>query len=245
MTQDDSSIGHDFFLKTKYNRSSMPRGRLNLLHKPRTHKTYPKSEKISLPTELPDINPNFWDIVRLRRSQREFTSSLMTIKELSALLWASQGVTKNTGYFQFRSAPSAGALYPIETYLVVNNIESLHKGVFHYNVREHALEQLRAINASEPLARACLDQDWMMFANVVFIWTAMFERCTWKYSQRAYRYMSLDAGHIAHAVALSAVALGLGSCQVAAFYDGELNELLHIDGDQESALYVTAVGRVD
>lgn len=245
MAHDNRTIGHDFFQQTKYRRSRMPGGYLDWQRKPRPYKEYPDAERISLPTELPDIDLGLWDIVRLRRSAREFTSTPITLQQLAALLWASQGGTQQTPHFELRAAPSAGALYPIETYIAVNTVDSLKKGIYHYNVLEHALEPLRSGQVTEPLARACLDQDWMMFANVIFIWTAMFERCTWKYRQRAFRYISLDAGHIAHAVALAAVALDMGSCPIAAFYDEEVNALVQIDGEQESALYLTAVGRLD
>ena len=92
------------------------------------------------------------------------------------------------------------------------------------------------------ISRAALDQGMASEANVVFAWTAVFERSKWKYKQRAYRYIYLDAGHIAQNFALAAVSLGLGSCQIAALYDDEVNELLDVDGEEESILYLSAVG---
>ena len=88
-----------------------------------------------------------------------------------------------------------------------------------------------------------LDQRMAARANVVFIWTAIFQRSKWKYRQRAYRYCYLDAGHIVQNLALAAVALGLGSCQIAALYDDEVNALLGVDGVEESTIYMTVVGR--
>ena len=104
------------------------------------------------------------------------------------------------------------------------------------------LEQFRVGDFREATAHAALDQDMTYSANVVFIWTALFERSMWKYRQRAYRYVYLDAGHIAHSIALAAVALGKGSCQIAALFDDEVNSILEIDGEKESVLYMTVVG---
>ena len=131
----------------------------------------------------------------------------------------------------------------METYLVVNSVEGIEPGVYHYAVQDHALEQLRAGDFRQAITRAALDQGMAARANVVFVWTAVFPRSKWKYLQRAYRYVYLDAGHVAQNVALAAVALGLGSCQIAALYDDESNTLLGVDGMQESTIYMTVVGR--
>jgi SagB-type dehydrogenase family enzyme len=122
-------------------------------------------------------------------------------------------------------------------------VQGIEPGLYHYVVEGHELEQLRAGDLRQVVAQAALDQLVASRAGVVFIWTAIFERSQWKYKQRAYRYVYLDAGHIAQNVALGAVALGLGSCQIAAFYDKETNILLGVDGRDESAIYMTAVGK--
>jgi SagB-type dehydrogenase family enzyme len=179
--------------------------------------------------------------MRRRRSVRHFTDETVTKSELSQLLWAAQGITNPES--GIRTAPSAGALYPVETYLVVNAIEQIEPGVYHYAVDRHELEQLRAGDFRSPVAQSALDQEMAYHASVVFVWTAIFERSKWKYKQRAYRYIYLDAGHIAQNVALAAVALNLGSCQVGALYDDEVNALLGIDGTEESVVYMTVVGK--
>jgi SagB-type dehydrogenase family enzyme len=127
--------------------------------------------------------------------------------------------------------------------LVIHAVEGIESGVYHYSVEEHALEQLKTGDFRMDVARAALDQEIAYWASVVFVWTAIFERSKWKYRQRAYRYIYLDAGHIAQNVALGAVALGLGGCQVAALYDDEANTLLEVDGIKESTIYMTVVGR--
>jgi SagB-type dehydrogenase family enzyme len=178
-----------------------------------------------------------------RRSIRNFAREPLDPAELSQLLWAAQGVTREAVNWEFRAAPSAGALYPVETYLSVQNVSDLEPGIYHYSPRDHTLSILKEGDFRVNLAEAALDQDFLADAGVVFCWTAVFARSAWKYAERAYRYVYLDAGHIAQNVALAAVALGLGSCQVAALYDDEVNALLEVDGAEESILYLTAVGR--
>ena len=153
------------------------------------------------------------------------------------------GITRRERGYEFRTAPSAGALYPIETYLGVNAVDGVQPGIYHYSVRDHALEQVRKGALGVEVARAALDQAMCARAPLVFMWTAVFERSRWKYDERAYRYVYLDAGHIAQNMALAAVSLGLGSCQIAATYDDEVNELLGVDGEEESVLYMSVVGR--
>jgi SagB-type dehydrogenase family enzyme len=146
--------------------------------------------------------------------------------------------------YGLRTAPSAGALYPLELYLSVQNVSAIESGLYHYAVEPHQLEGLAKGDFRLRVARAALDQEMAYAASAVFIWTAVFERSKWKYRQRAYRYVYLDAGHSAQNLALAAVALGLGSCQIAAIYDDEANELLGVDGVTESTIYMTAVGKV-
>jgi len=157
-------------------------------------------------------------------------------------LWATQGITRRIHGHAFRTAPSAGALYPVETYLSLFNIENIEPGIYHYAVETHELERLQSGDFRRKTAQAALDQDMAFAANAVFIWTAVFPRSKWKYKQRAYRYVYLDAGHIAGNLTLAAVALGLGSCQIAALYDDEANALLGIEGEKESVLYMSVLG---
>jgi SagB-type dehydrogenase family enzyme len=159
-----------------------------------------------------------------------------------ALLWASTGIQRTERDYEFRTVPSAGALYPIETYVVANNVEDLEKAVYHYNIRTHSLEELNTGDFGEEMAHAALGQKMCADAAVVLVWTAMFDRSKWKYAQRAYRYVYLDAGHIAQNLALSATSIGLGSCQIGAFFDDEVNQIIGADGVEESVLYLSVVG---
>jgi len=183
-----------------------------------------------------------WEAVYRRRSVRNFSDKPIEKDVLSQLLWATQGITAESMGFEFRAAPSAGALYPVETYLVIHNVKEIEPGIYHYDVENHELEQVKAGDFRDAAARAALDQDMAYSANVVFVWTAVFERSKWKYSQRAFRYVYLDAGHIAQNLALAAVSFGLGSCQIGALYDEEVNSLLDVDEEEESIVYMTVVG---
>jgi SagB-type dehydrogenase family enzyme len=145
--------------------------------------------------------------------------------------------------FAFRTAPSAGGLFPVEHYVVANSVSGLDPGVYHYAVLDEALELLRSGDQRLAVAHAALDQTIAAEADAVFVWTAVLERSRWKYGQRFARYIFLDAGHIAENVALAAVALGLGSCQIAAFFDDEAAALLGVDEGEEPVVYMTTVGR--
>ena len=162
-------------------------------------------------------------------------------KSRSAASWASTGISRRQTGYEFRTAPSAGALYPIETYLSVQNIEGIEQGIYHYAIPDHTLELLDEGDFSTDVARAALDQQMCADAAVVFIWTAIFQRSKWKYKQRAYRYIYLDAGHIAENLALAATARDLASCHIAAIYDDEANDIIDVDGTEESTIYMTAI----
>jgi SagB-type dehydrogenase family enzyme len=238
-----SGIGDNFQQETKYQRGHLPGGRLDWASKPATYKRYPSVPKVALSPPQTEGGAPIWNVLGKRRSVRRFQDTPLQEAALSQLLWAAQGITWASRGFGFRAAPSAGALYPVETYLVIHAVEGIEPGVYHYAVEKHELDQLKTGDFRIDIAQAALDQDVAYRANVVFVWTAVVERSKWKYRQRAYRYIYLDAGHIAQNVALGAVALGLGSCQVAALYDDEVNTLLGVDGVEESAIYMTVVGK--
>jgi SagB-type dehydrogenase family enzyme len=237
-------IGDLYQQSTKLDRQELTGGQLDWDNKPATFKLYPSAKRQPLSEPQDQGGPAIWSLLAERRSIRRFAGTALTEKELSQLLWASQGITARSRGYSFRTAPSAGALYPVETYLVVHSVHGVEPGAYHYAVEQHSLEQLRKGDFRLDIARAALDQSTAAQGSVVFVWTGVFVRSKWKYHQRAYRYVYLDTGHIAQNLALAAVALGLGSCQIAALYDDEVNALLEIDGADESALYMTAVGRL-
>jgi SagB-type dehydrogenase family enzyme len=237
------STGDLFQKETQYIRGK-PGGSPLLWHsKPEVYKFYPDAPKLKLDVPQKKGGMPLWEVIKRRRSLRNFKDIPLKRNVISQLLWAIQGITHESIGFEFRASPSAGALYPIETYLVIHNAEEIESGIYHYGVQNHELEQLKKGDFREAVARAALDQDMAYSASAVIIWTAVFQRSKWKYDQRAYRYVYLDAGHIAQNLALAAVSLDLGACQIGALYDEEVNALLGIDGEEESVIYMTVVGQ--
>jgi SagB-type dehydrogenase family enzyme len=236
-------VGDDFLKSTKYERGNLPGHYLDFSTKPPTYKTYPSAKHVELPP--PDVTdgPGLWDTMRTRRSVRAYTQDPMSLEDFSQILWATQGLTARVGEHGLRTSPSAGALYPIETYLCVNRVDSIEKGLYHYDVEGHTLELLKEGDYAKEVKAGALDQQVAERASVVFIWSAVFERSKWKYLQRAYRYVFLDAAHIAQNLALAAQGLGLGSCQIGALYDDDLNRLLELEPDEESVIYMSSVGK--
>jgi len=234
-------IGDEFQIQTKHTRKNLG-GYLDWSKKPSTYKKYPAARKIMLSKEFPTQSLSIVEILSKRKSIRSFSNRSITLNEFAFLLWASTGIQRVEQGYEFRTVPSAGALYPIETYVLVNRVDSVEKGLYHYNIEEHALEVLTLGDFGDELSDAALGQEMIAVAPVVFIWSAIFARSKWKYRQRAFRYVYLDAGIIGENLALSATGIGLGSCQIGAFFDDEVNQILGLDGITESALYLSVAG---
>jgi SagB-type dehydrogenase family enzyme len=159
-------------------------------------------------------------------------------------LFSAQGITGYYVGYPLRSAPSAGALYPFEIYVIVNNVSGLKRGIYHYQVLTHSLELIKLGDYRSKITNCCLNQDMAGKSGVTFVLTAIFERVTFKYDERGYRYVYIEAGHISQNIYLQATSLGLGSVVIGAFYDDKINKLLKIDGKKEAAIYVHAVGKI-
>lgn len=240
----DGEIGRRFQELTKYHPGRMPGGRPRRKSPPEPFKTYPAAEAfIPLPPGRPGLRHDLWEVMERRRSRREFSGAPLPLAELGALLWACQGVTATMHGYRFRTAPSAGALYPIETYVFARAVEGAAPGFWHLDVPDWRLELVRAGDLAWELAEAALGQGMVAQAAATFLWTAVVERSAWKYGQRAYRYVYLDAAHIAAHLSLAAEAQGLGCCALAALYDDEVNRLLGVDGIEETILYMSVVGK--
>lgn len=236
--------GDDFQFKSKYIRNKLPRHQLDWAIKPEPYKTYPDAIKtIKLPPPEFDKEIRFWHVVLNRQSTREFKNEPISLKQLSLLLFGMNGLTRVFPHVAFRTTPSAGGLYPIEVYPVINNVEDLEQGLYHYNIPKHNLELMKDGDFRLKITKGCLDQQIAFKSTVNFVWTAIIERSRWKYLQRCYRYIYMDVGHIGQNFYLIAEALGLGACTIGAIYDDEINELLEIDGINETAIYVGVVGK--
>lgn len=174
-----------------------------------------------------------------RRSVREYTGEALTLGEVSQLLWAAQGTTDRKG---FRTAPSAGALYPLEVYVVVGDVTGLSPGVYRYVPDEHEILRVGSEDRRVELAAASLDQEWVKEAAVDLVFTAVPERTTSKYGDRGVRYVHMEAGHAAQNVYLQAETLGLGITVIGAFDDARVHEIVAASAE-EQPLYVISVGR--
>lgn len=237
------SVGDEFQEKTKYHRDRMPGGGLDWASRPEVYKEYPDAEKIELACRSKVETLTLDEALLERKSIRHYARDPITADHLSYLLWASSGLQRTERGSEFRTAPSAGALYPIETYVVVNRVDGIPAGVYHYGVKQHCLETLAEGDFSSDIAIAALGQRMCLEAAAVMVWTAIFQRSKWKYAQRAYRYIYLDAGHIGENLALAATAVGLGSCQVGALFDEEVNKIIGVDGTEESVVYMSVIGK--
>jgi SagB-type dehydrogenase family enzyme len=238
----DETVGDDFQTKTKYLRNKSLGGNLDWANKPEIYKDYHSNKTIQLSNKFQDSTISFAQVLKKRKSIRTFSTKPLSKVDLAFLLWTSTGIQRTEHGYEFRTSPSAGALYPIETYIAANNVEDIKKGLYHYNIKKHLLEEIELGNFGNKLAYAALDQQMCADASAVFIWTAIFRRSKWKYSQRAYRYIYLDAGHIAQNLALAATSIACGSCECGAFFDNELNSIIGIDGIIESTICLSVVG---
>jgi SagB-type dehydrogenase family enzyme len=177
--------------------------------------------------------------LRERRSVREFSTKPLALSHVSQLLWAGQGITHRDG---LRTAPSAGALYPLELRLVVGHVEDLDVGIYHYRPRRHALEPVVAGDQRVAVASAALEQGWVATAPAIVVLSAVPERTGKKYGERATRYVHIEAGHAAQNMCLQAASLGLGATVVGAFDDDRLARLLRLP-EVEIPILIIPVGR--
>jgi SagB-type dehydrogenase family enzyme len=194
---------------------------------------------IELPEPRYDSDVSIEQSLLRRRSIRSYTSESLTLQELAQLLWAAQGVTDPRG---FRTAPSAGALYPLELYVVAGDVQDLSPGVYRYAPDEHQLVKIVDGDKRVELADAALGQHFVGEGAIVIVFTAVYERTTGKYGDRGIRYVHMEVGHAAQNLCLQATAMDLGAVTVGAFYDEEVAELLNLPGD-EQPLYIIPVGR--
>jgi len=238
----EGDLGELYHQWSKPGYSRLLWGAISWGQRPPQFKTYPRARRIPLPEKLPQGRPTLEEAIETRRSRRNYTGEALSLEELSHLLHYTGGITEiSTG---FRAAPSAGALYPIELYIVANQVAGLDRGIYHYLVREHALEEVAQGDFRAATITAALGQEMVGRASVNFVLSAIFQRTRWRYQERSYRYILLEAGHMAQNLYLAAGSLGLGACAVGAFFDDELNRLLELDGVKEAVLYLVPVGKL-
>ncbi len=198
-----------------------------------------ESEEIKLPEPRYDSETSIEKAFFDRRSIREYKDKPMNLTEVSQLLWSAQGITDPRGY---RTAPSAGGLYPLELYVLAGNVIDLPDGIYKYYPHRHELTKVVEGDKRTELYNAALSQSHVRDAAAVIIFSAVYERTTVKYGERGIRYVHMEAGHAAQNIYLQAVSLDLGTCVVGAFTDEEVKEVINML-DEEHPLYIMPVGK--
>lgn len=218
----------------------------------KSYKLYSSSLQIELPRTIHyEPNIDLWRAMYSRRSLRNYSSKKLQIEDISTVLTYSYGKTGEWRFEDYsvnlRAVPSAGALYPLNIYALACGIDGLEQGLYHYNVRDHALEFLQQGDFLEQLVPAIQaeDNEWLKQAKAVLFITATFFRNQIKYGDRGYRGVLLDAGHLSQNILLSATGLNLAACPLMGCVDDQINDFLEIDGVEESILYAIAIGHPD
>ena len=195
--------------------------------------------------------PNYATLLDTRRSQRKYADETMTQEKLAFILWSAQGIQQSHGSFSFRPAPSGGARHAFETYIAVRDVEGLEPGLYRYVPQENIGEKIVTLekhgkieNYAATMKEMMDGAGWTATTQAVIIYTCVPYRCEWVYNSLAHRLMLMDIGHIGQNVMLSAEAVGLGSCCIAAYNQEKCDEVLNLDGLDEYTVYAIPVGKV-
>lgn len=195
--------------------------------------------QIKLPNPVLSGTTSVEEALKKRRSIRSYKNLPLTLQEVAQLLWAAQGITSDNGY---RTAPSAGALYPLEIYLVAGNIEKLSPGIYHYIPAKHALQKLKDGDVRTQLASAAIGQSPVKLAAADIVITAIFSRTTKKYGNKGKEFVLMEAGHAAQNIYLESVSLHIGTVAIGAFDDTQIKNILNLK--EEDPLYILPIGKI-
>nr|WP_320161951.1 SagB/ThcOx family dehydrogenase [uncultured Methanoregula sp.] len=244
-----AGTGQEFMERTKYRYIGKSDQQQGIPQPPLELPADPALPLISLPRpdamELPPVDLR--EAIEHRTSIRSYAREPLSLDELGFLLWCTQGVkTIHGNLATLRTVPSAGARHAFETYILVNDVEGLSGGMYRYLALSHRLQQVDTDpTLSIRVTAACFDQQFINRSGVVFLWTAVPYRMTWRYGERGYRDLHLDAGHVCQNLYLAAEATGCGVCAIAAFDDDEMNRILGINGTDQFLIYLATVGKKD
>ena len=241
-------IGPEFMKKTQL-RFQKTTDQFRGLHSPSLQLEYDETKPIIDLPHPKDIRLKTTDLINAietRQSIRKYSEQPLKLEELSLLLWCTQGVKEVLREsVTLRNVPSAGARHALETYLLVNRVQSLHSGLYRFLAVKHKLVEVSLDpGLADEVTRACLNQEFVKTSAVTFIWTAVPYRMVWRYGERGYRYLHIDAGHVCQNLYLVAETIDAGVCAIAAFDDEALNSALEIDGKQQWAIYIAALGKI-
>ena len=242
-----SGIGREFMEGTKYHNLGRSAHRLRM-PPPAVEMAWDRAKtpiRLPAPKGISLGALSVREAIEQRRSVRDYSSASLGLDELSYLLWCTQGVQEVTGgSLTMRTVPSAGARHALETFLCVNNVTGLGPGLYRFLALDHALvEEDREPGFADKLVEACLGQEFVKSCAVTFVWVADVYRMTYRYGERGYRYLHLDAGHVCQNLYLAAEAIGCGVCAIAAFDDDDVNRTLGLDGETRFAIYLGTVGK--
>jgi len=241
------NTGQKFLIDTKYENLSVPAQKEGAAQPPLELPAPEGSAMIELPeAKCAGIGQvNLGELIEKRKSLRKYTDVPLSLEEFSCLLWGTQGVKMvSSRPVTIRTVPSAGARHPFETYILVNRVEGLDPGLYRYMALDHTLARLPEYeNINADLTEACLQQSHVQTSAVTFVWVAVPERTAWRYSERAYRYIFLDAGHVCQNLYLLAEAMDCGVCAIAAYDDDLANQAIGIDGQEQFVIYIASLGK--
>jgi SagB-type dehydrogenase family enzyme len=242
-----TSAGKDFMIKTRLHQLG-PSAQEQGLPQPPLELDYPPTAPlIPLPKPADIMNPqvDLRTVIERRISVRRYSDEPLSMEELSYLLWCTQGVKAVTKRpITLRTVPSAGARHAFETFVLANRVTGLNAGLYRFAAMEHALLETNVTSQiGEQIRNACLSQDQITGSAATFIWVAVLDRMYWRYGERGYRYLHLDAGHICQNLYLAAESIHCGVCAIAAFDDDELNQVLDLDGENLFAVYLASLGK--
>lgn len=240
-------IGKDFMEKTKHRHLEQsdqslgkPQPSLELEYDSAAHLI-----NLPLPQDLQIDSLDISTAIQQRRSIRKYTGGHLSIAELSHLLWCTQGVQKALPSHSLRTVPSAGARHALETWLVINNVSGVQPGLYRFVASKHQLSLITHSidnDIADQVTSYCSNQSFIKTAAVLFIWVAVPYRMSWRYGERAYRYLHLDAGHVCQNLYLAAESIDAGVCAIASYDDDQLNTFLGLDGESAFAIYLATVG---
>ncbi|MGB9912816.1 MAG: SagB/ThcOx family dehydrogenase [Candidatus Kapaibacteriota bacterium] len=195
--------------------------------------------EIMLPKANYEGRTSLEKVIATRRSVRNFKDEGITLSNIAQLLWAAQGVTDKIN--RFRTAPSAGALYPLEVFVAVRKADGLGPGVYKYLPDGHKLVKIRDGDVSKAIMKEALWQEWVEKSAIIIVYSAVFGRTTWKYGERGIQYVYMEVGHSAQNVCLQAVSLGLATTTIGAFNDAGIKSVIGMK-ENETPLYILPVG---
>lgn len=239
-----NDIGKIFMEQTKYKHLEMSDQQRGVVQPP-MERAYDLDKPVfKLPSPEGFGTIPLMDAINNRRSTRKYALHALTMHELSYLLWCTQGVQKVMGTSaSLRTVPSAGARHAFETFLLINNTEGLNQGLYRFLAFEHKILELETGDSiRDKIVAGCLGQGFAGTGGATFMWVADAKRMHWRYGERGYRYLHLDAGHICQNLYLAAEAIDCGVCAIAAFDDDAMNEALGLDGEEQFVVYIAALG---